>query len=548
MSYPGERATIDGGLPYFRQVPNHEWTLINPAIQLYRSNRTIQAEFVRGWLIDDDVQLVDYRAPENLQSTHYAPLMVERSLYMGPGLQLRPDGYIDIRLQYNPTDLTDAAGNPLTPTPSDTNPNHNKIAIFTSENIFILNGAAYLRFKDLDFSYARRIIDARAGSHHIEIDGCTFNYGSWGVTLRDDSHDWEIHHSQFNNGLPDYVYWRDIKGSYWSAEAQEFQSNALTGAMSGFQIHHNLFRDTFDGMIVHDYTSNLTITDNLFVRTHDDAINLLRGVSNVEVAYNVLWHVASGISNLGSEAPPGQVYIHHNVIDNTGYSRGGRPGDPDGDYPVWHTINPFGSHGNGDETSWWKIYNNTIVTRKGGNPTAVVLSAIHGNPQKYVYNNIFFVLDDRTILRGDPYEFGSKYDGNVYYRQVGGNRPLFREFGNNRDYASLAQFRSESGTDWEIHGLESDPGFDLAALAGLTFDPATVDLATIRELYRPSSCLMYTPGAAYEGLDWPGTTGVTYRGALPPDAAVIEPLALGNGTAVECSMPNAVFLPFVLRD
>jgi hypothetical protein len=58
--------------------------------------------------------------------------------------------------------------------------------------------------------------------------------------------------------------------------------------------------------------------------------------------------------------------------------------------------------------------------------------------------------------------------------------------------------------------LEVDPGFDLSA-----WDSATRDPAVIWERYRPTAPQVLALGAPYDGLDWPGTQGVNYRGALP---------------------------------
>ena len=161
QSYPGERAVIDGGVPYFKDTPNSEWELVDGNIHLYRSQRTFLEgfDFVRAWLVDDDVQLVEYESAQNLESTNYGPLNGLAPFYMGPGLQLRSDGHIYIRLAYNPNDLTDVSGNPIAPTPNDIDPNHNKLAVFFSNYIFLLDGASYLHFKDLDFSHAEYIMD-----------------------------------------------------------------------------------------------------------------------------------------------------------------------------------------------------------------------------------------------------------------------------------------------------------------------------------------------------------------------------------------------------
>lgn len=524
-SYPGERALIDGGVPYFKDTPNSEWELVDGSIHLYRSRRTFSGSFVSAWLVDDDVQLVEYEVEENLESTNYGPLNGMEPFYMGPGVQLRDDGHIYIRLQYNPNDLTDPSGNPIDPTPIDTNPNNNRIAVSTSKHIFLLDGASYLHFKDLDFSYSNYIMDVRNGSHHIELSGCSINYGKNGLVIRDGIHDWEIHNCEFNNGLPDYVYWVDVKDPDKDvAEAYpEFQSTAVGGSMPGFNIHHNVFRNAFDALTVGDGTINARITENVFKYTRDDAINLYRGISNVEVAYNMFWHVATGIANIGSDEDPGHVYIHHNVIDNSAYQRGGRPGNSRG-WPVWTILNPFGSHGSDNEVSWWKIYNNTIVTRRGSSKwSSAGPAGVTGNSEKYVYNNIFYVIDDRVVYRDDLASSGSHYDGNVIYRNAPGSLPLFLNFGDGSDYYTLDDFRENSGTDWEVNVLEVDPGFSISVIDDPLFDPAT-----IWERYRPHNSQVFPAGVSYSGLNWPGTEGVNYRGAIAPSRTVL-PITLMRG-------------------
>jgi hypothetical protein len=136
---------------------------------------------------------------------------------------------------------------------------------------------------------------------------------------------------------------------------------------------------------------------------------------------------------------------------------------------------------------------------------------VTGNPEKYVFNNIFYMFDERVIFRDDLVSLGSHYDGNVVYRNNAASLPLFSNFGDGGRYDSLLEFQTNSGANWERHGLELEPGFDLAALNDPGFDPAG-----IWERYRPSNKKMFTPGAAYCGLDWPETQGVYYRGAVPP--------------------------------
>jgi hypothetical protein len=519
QSFPGEHAILDGGVPDFKVISQGNWELVDSGLHLYRSKQTFSGSLVRAWLVAADIQLVEYSADQDLESTNYGPVNGRAALYIGPGVQLRADGHIYIRLQSNPNDLTDPTGKPITPTPVDTDPNNNKIDVFTSDNILLLNGAAYLHFKDLEFSYSKSIMDVTNGSNHIELDGCNLNYGTYGLVIRDGSHDWDIHDNNFNNGFPGYVYWTDVKnGPNEVAEAYpEFQSAGLIGSMANFNILRNTFRDSLDALDINDGTINTRIANNVFVRLHDDALELPTAIGNVEVAHNMLWHVASGISIDGSTTQGGPVYIHHNVIDDSAYQRGGRPGNfGETNWPVWTTLDPFGSHDKNNNAAWWKVYNNTIVTRRSGYQwDAAGPTDVTGSGEKYVYNNIFYVIDDRVVFRDDQAAAGSHYDGNIIYRKAPGRFPLFVNFGNGHDYSSLADFRSSSGTTWEANGLEIDPRFDLCAINDPTFNPATV-----WERYRPSSAQVFTPGASYSGLSWPGIAGVNYRGALPLTSAV----------------------------
>ncbi len=530
QSYPGERAVIDGGLSDFRDTPNSEWDLVDGDIQLYRSQQPFLEGFdsVRAWLVDDDVQLVEYESAENLASTNYGPLNGLEPFYMGPGLQLGSDGHIYIRLVYNPNDLTDASGNPIAPTPSDIDPNHNSLAVFFADYIFLLDGASYLHFKDLDFAHANSMLDVRNGSHHIALSGCRLNYGNQGLVIRANTHHWEIYNCEFNNGVPDYIYWTDVKNKEGDViEAYpEFQSTAIDGSIPDFYIHHNLFRNAFDGLTVEEGTTNTRITENIFKEIRDDAINLSKGISNVEVAHNMMWQVMSGISNLSSEEAPGQVYIHHNVIDNSAYQRGGRPGNyREDNWPVWTIGSPFPGHDEGDKASWWKLYNNTIVSRQddGHLWSPVGPGEVTGNEEKYVLNNIFYIFGERVIFRNDLVSLGSQYEGNVIYRDTVESLPLFSDFGDGGRYYSLLDFQANSGTEWERQGLEVDPGFDLAAITEPRFDAAVM-----WERYRPTNPQVFTLGASYEGLNWPGTQGVTYRGAVPP---AITPTSTPSPTA-----------------
>jgi hypothetical protein len=509
-SYPGERAVIDGGIPLFKDTANMQWELADTGISLYRSKQTFSGDYVNAWLINDNLHLIEYEEDANIRAEYYGPVQNLTPLYQGPGIQLNSDGHLYIRLTQNPNDLIDYKGNPIEPVPADIDPNHHEIGVFFSGVLIYINGAEHLIFKNIDLNYSKYVMDIRDGANNIEFDSCRFNFGRYAMVVRD-ARDFKIHNCDFNNGLPQYVYWTDVKNRPEEVHEpySEFQSAGIEGSLSGFEIFNCTFRDAFDALSVGHGTTDARITDNTFIRLRDDAMEIYADVSNVEFAYNFLWNIGSGVSTRESPDPVGNLYIHHNIIDNSIHQHGGRVGNyRESDWPVWQVLDPFGAHGH--MVGWWKVYNNTIVTRRSGydwlssGPYAVI-----GNPEKYVLNNIFLILDDRIVFRGDNASAGSHYDGNVFYRNSPGKYPMFYDFGNGHNYNSLSEFRLNSGTEWEVNGLETDPGLDPPE-----YDAEPPDSSEIRMRYSPRNPQVLTPGASYSGLDWPGTEDIDYRGAI----------------------------------
>ena len=98
QSYTGERAIIDGGVPYFNSAPNSEWELVDQKIHLYRSIRTFGGSYVQAWITDYDSQIIEYSSTIHMESQNYVVSGLN-PVYSGPGLQLRSDGHIYIRLE-----------------------------------------------------------------------------------------------------------------------------------------------------------------------------------------------------------------------------------------------------------------------------------------------------------------------------------------------------------------------------------------------------------------------------------------------------------------
>src|SRR5256885_1800259 len=84
--------------PYFRDAPNQDWEVVDDGIHLYRSKRSVTGAFARAWLATNDVQLVEYSRARDIESVNYDVVSGMSPFYMGPGVQLRSDGRVYIRL------------------------------------------------------------------------------------------------------------------------------------------------------------------------------------------------------------------------------------------------------------------------------------------------------------------------------------------------------------------------------------------------------------------------------------------------------------------
>jgi hypothetical protein len=356
-----------------------------------------------------------------------------------------------------------------------------------------------------------------AGTHNMVVENCAINYGTIGI-VGWDANGAAIVGSEFNGGVPQTLFWTDVKNKEevgWDAQP-EFNSMALASP-SNSRVSGNLFRNGFDGLAIVRPKNpavgqeNIAVSNNTFIHINDDGINLSLSANNVEIDHNLFWHVNSGISLFEHSGSAGEVYIHHNIFDGTALNRIGRPGNlRERAYVPYTGGNPFGGH-SGKSEAHWKVYNNTLISYQGRTAGHTMgAGAVLGNTGKYFWNNIFYALDDRVILNNDQEASGSHYDGNVFWQGKPG--VMFANFRDGRNYGSLAELQS-SGTSWEYNGLQIDPGFSTSLLTEPTFDPVNQ-----WKRYIPTNTQVFSGGASYDGLSWPGTTGVSYRGAIGPDA------------------------------
>jgi hypothetical protein len=153
---------------------------------------------------------------------------------------------------------------------------------------------------------------------------------------------------------------------------------------------------------------------------------------------------------------------------------------------------------------------------------------ITATPALYVYNNLWYAINDLPALSKHVEASGAHYEGDVFYQPAAAGMPLFQDFGTSAidDYTDLASYLAVPGTTWERNALQVDPGLSLSAIDA---DPYSTQNAAWA-VYQPTNQSLWGLGVPYASLGWPGTSGVDYRGALAPPTLPPPPTPLPSPT------------------
>lgn len=284
------------------------------------------------------------------------------------------------------------------------------------------------------------------------------------------------------------------------------------------------FSRSWDAVSALADADNILIYGNSFTNIRDDGIQLGSSTSNVDIGYNRMIHVFTGISRHGSgDCPePGTKFIHHNIIDSSKpmFVRRGDPLNLLKKKHAWlngpEMMNnpPFGVHRlKHIGTDPYRIYNNTIIFRRSPSRYGVGITVSETNrsaiPPSEIYNNIMMCNEDGEILRLADCGGGTQiYDGNIYFKPVAASKtPYFYQYlinNKHRHFFSLENFRkSECASLTRIY---YPPGWDSESIIA---DPL------LDTDYTPSA---FGP-AATKGITlnqkWPNFDSL-YRGAIPP--------------------------------
>ncbi|NIX78079.1 DUF1565 domain-containing protein [Microvirga terricola] len=309
-SYPGEMATIDSGVPDFRQVGNGDWELIDESLGEYRSVRTFPAANHPYAYIDgipgyenQRVLLVPYKDPQPFRASSETYVEPTTSFYIGPGVYYEPsDGRIHIRLSKT-ADLKGAEAR-YGPVFNADRPDPRNYAILLSMARHTLDVAgSYLTFKDLTINQANRSVGISASVHDLQFDGLTIWNGAKGIVAdADNVSNVSITRSKIYGDNPYWIFWSDIKDEPYPAQLMRVTSLDLRGGAHDWEISYNHIRGSGQ-----DLVSTNTNEDRIFVH-HNRLENCADDAFEIEGTINVgLISIHDNyISNCLTAAAPGQ--------------------------------------------------------------------------------------------------------------------------------------------------------------------------------------------------------------------------------------------------
>jgi hypothetical protein len=301
--------------------------------------------------------------------------------------------------------------------------------------------------------------------------------------------DLTILRSSFRMDFPPWTYWSDVKGAakgstFAPAADAGWNGFAITGVLRRATITENTLDRIFDGIFLQAGSEDVLVAGNAFLRGRDDAIDLSPFVDDVEIAHNVIWRCFEGVSLVGGPAPqgrslrPGEVDLHHNVIDVSMKQRAEREGDFAVFHAEWSAGVPFARHdceGECDRARW-RFYRNTVIARDARNLLPP------GLPDAVLARNVFYDSGD-ALLSTDALCLD-----NVIWVS-----------GAPTDPASLG-----------LGTVVLDPGFNLEALAQPNLPENVFDL---RVRYRPNVSLDIEVTQLLPP-DWPGVGRDEVAGAI----------------------------------
>jgi hypothetical protein len=516
-SYPGEIATIDGGLPEFQRDPATAWEPVAGSSGEYRSTKSHKnIRDVVGLFGDSNVGLQTYwyrmdMLAENEKWIPNPEKFIE-PMYCGPGLWYdKPTGRIHVRLAHTKLELPESTALKLTHYTGETDARKVPLVVAPIDSTpLTISQAMHVRFEDLVFRGGGYMTVKLQFGVDVKFDRCTIYAGTYGIwskgtgplVMRDCGVYGMIAPWMFRTENSLYAYSPKVYPPFIEGEAtperqgakpqpkqvtrhiSRLPTHAVLVTEGGYEFEtfyypHNHdwdianceFTEGHDG--VYPSGHNIHFHHNLVDNIQDDAIYVSSPTpyitKDVYIYQNLVRHAVCGFGAHARGGPGGSIYIYRNVVDMREPLQFGRPTDkqPAGQifpgHSTWLVHNP--DHIIHMENVYF--YHNTTITPVGhmfGAYTSGMPFATHPDAERRVFNNLCVYYGGAKQY---PIAFGYKrasgnvvLDGNLHWHSDPSVKlPSATYFDTSRKHPLSEENKSRYPDGWDAHSLVADPQF-----------------------------------------------------------------------------------------
>ena len=490
-SYPGEQATIDGGLREFFESPQEAWEPYEKgAPDEYRSTRRYpNVRYIMGSFGDSMIGLnayyhaIDLRAENEFWDRQGDGADVDadvKPVYCGPGIWLDPEsGYLHARLAHTHLEGVDNYRGP-------TDPRRVPLVLADFRSVpLLIDGARHVRFQDLVIRGAGYDAVVADNASDVEFDRVTIWAGSYGFkgvgTQR-----LKLHESAIFGNVPPWTFRTETSLRTYPERMQRditrLNTHALLVADSGrefsvyafpqnddWEIAHSTFADGHDGV----YLGGIDVRfhHNLVEDTQDDGLYLSpmyrrysKQLPEVHVYQNVIRDCLTALAFGGPELTHDSLWVYRNLIDLRNPVLTGRPSSEQPQPRVSYG-KVIGDHGSPPWAAM-KFYQNTVVMRERARTSDMALmGAAHVERPRHVFNNILLHLGGLPALKPLDATHGQE-DANLYWGPAGERVSVDKYFDRYRASEAFEQSKQAYPPGFGSHSLAVDPKLVRGELEG----------------------------------------------------------------------------------
>ena len=488
-SFPGEMATLDGGIGEFFASPAESWEPCpDGAAGEFRSVKTYaglaeeagDGPAVFGNFGDSLVPLEAYRFHGDLRSDNpfwnvQNKVGDESFVYCGPGIFYdRETSRIHCRLAH-----TKLSGLSEDNYRGETDPRKLPLVIAGSNRPPLeLRDSQNVRLYDLVLRGSRKATLQIRDCRNIELDGVTA-YGGWAAMQVADTHGFRMQHSACRGiGAPwtfrGMLKYRSVEGRLFSASHWDPTGNDNRD----FEIRFCEFTDCVDGVFLGN-VRRVHFSHNLVENVTDDGVFLTSGTGydghthggDIHIYQNrfarILTTFAFGVGHgrqkmteKGRQTGSG-VWIYRNVFDLRRPVWYTWPSGPDAPQEITSRGRFASDHGGPTWEPMW-IYHNTILA--GGTPRydygcdGLIHGVVRGTSRR-VYNNIICLTEGTPVITLPKSDLDFDGDGNLFW-SLKSDKPLTSDlFAKFRASPAYEESKKQHPAGWTTHDKVAEPKF-----------------------------------------------------------------------------------------